>query len=69
MGQIVVITDYVEHMMQESKKCFQGTTHEDDWMIYHDALTLMRAKDCKDWMQSKDYLRRWILPSDDLYKG
>ena len=43
----IVITDYVKHMMEESAKVFIGIAFEHTWKIYHDALTLMRAKECK----------------------
>ena len=45
----------------------KGTKFEDNWMFYHDALTLMTGADTKKWMEEKDYLRRWILPTTDLY--
>ena len=67
MSSSVVITDYIEHMMMESRKIMRGTVHEDSWMIYHDSLSLMTAKRTKEWMRKKDYLKRWILPSRDLY--
>ena len=63
----VVISDYIEHIIQESAKVMKGTKYEDNWMFYHDALTLMTGADTKKWMEEKDYLRRWILPSSDLY--
>ena len=44
-----------------------GTKHEKDWLVFHDALKIMTSKANKTWMQEKGYLRRWILPSDDLY--
>ena len=56
-------------MMDESAKAFIDTKFEHTWMVYHDALTLMRAKECKEWMESEGYLKRWILPSPDLYSG
>ena len=63
----VKITDMVSWYMRETARAFQGTTHEDDWVIYHDALSLMTAAPCKQWMQEQGFLRRWILPSKDLY--
>ena len=69
MGPTIVITDFVQHMMEETAAAFKGSAHEDTWLIFHDALSLMRAKDCKEWMAERGYLKRWILPSDDLYQG
>ena len=63
----VVITDYIEHMMAESKRVMADTMHSSDWMVYHDALSLMTSRETKEWMSTRGYLKRWILPSDDLY--
>jgi hypothetical protein len=38
------------------------------WFFYHDALSLMTAKDTMNWMEDKDYLKYWILPQQDLYR-
>ena len=65
----VVITDYIHHMMDESARIMRGTKFSQSWMIYHDALSLMRAKETKKWMEEKGYLERWILPSKDLYNN
>ena len=69
MGSCVLVTDLVEHMIEESSKAFKNTKHEDDWVFFHDALSLMRAKSCKIWMEKRGYLKRWILPSSDLFEG
>ena len=69
MGSCVLVTDLVEHMIEESSKAFKNTKHEDDWVFFHDALSLMRAKSCKIWMEKHGYLKRWILPSSDLFEG
>ncbi len=45
LSQYVCITDMVEHIFLESAKLFKGTKHEHDWSFYHDALSLMTAKD------------------------
>jgi hypothetical protein len=57
----------VEHIVAETRSAFEGTPHADSWFFYHDALSLMTAKDTIAWMQSKDYLRRWILPVNGLH--
>ena len=65
----VVITEYIEFMMQQSAHVMKNTKHEDDWVIYHDSLSIMTSVKTKEWMESKGYLKRWILPSKDLYSG
>ena len=67
LSSSVVISDYIDHMMTESAKVMLGTKHQDDWVIYHDALSLMTAERTKNWMETKNYLGKWILPSHNLY--
>ena len=67
MVNYVVITDYIENIIEESRKVFKGNTHEADWVLYHDALSLMRAKECKKWIKERDYLKLWILFSRYLF--
>ena len=63
----VVITDYIEHIMFHSQQTMEGTKHSGDWLLYHDALSIMTAERTKQWMDEKNYLKRWVLPSNDLY--
>ena len=56
------VRDYVEHIVKESAKVFEGTTCQDTWMFYHDALSLMTCPETEDWMREKGYLKRWIRP-------
>jgi hypothetical protein len=64
----VCITDMIEHIYKESELLFKDTIHKDDWLFWHDALSLMTAKDTVVWMKEKGYYKRWILPELDLYK-
>jgi hypothetical protein len=66
LTQYVCITDMVEHIVFESARMFKGTTHEADWMFYHDALSLMTAKDTIKWMKEEGHYERWILPQCGL---
>jgi len=63
------ICDYIDHMMAESEQVMKGTIHEKTWVVYHDALAIMTSQATKEWMAEKGYLKRWILPSDDLYNN
>ena len=63
------ICHYIEHMMTESARIMKDTIHENTWMVYHDALSIMTSKNTKEWMRQKGYLQRWILPSSDLYNN
>jgi hypothetical protein len=66
LGAYVSIADMIEFMVGESQRVMTGTHHEDDWFFYHDALSLMMAKETIEWMRKKDYLRRWLLPINQL---
>jgi len=65
----------VTHMMTATAAAYEGTEHEKDWMIYHDALALMTAGPTRDWMAEQKfgdgstYLDHWILPEHDLNAG
>jgi predicted GIY-YIG superfamily endonuclease len=66
MAAYVSITDMIEFMVAESQRVMMGTYHEDDWFFYHDALSLMTAKETINWMREKDFLKRWLLPVNKL---
>ena len=61
------VSDLIEHMVIETKKVFKGTTHEDTCLFYHDALSLMTAKETRKWMKEKGHDKMWILPEFDLF--
>jgi hypothetical protein len=67
MSLCVCITDLVEHVVNEIKRLMKGTKHEEDWMFYYDALTLMTAKETIAWMKEKGYFERWMLPANGLH--
>eukprot|EP00978_Attheya_sp_CCMP212_P008683 scaffold20425_cov45-Attheya_sp.AAC.1 len=69
MSSYVCVTKMIEHTIDASAAMFKGTKHEDDWYFYHDALSLMTAKDTIEWMKQKDYYKRWILPVNDLHRN
>jgi hypothetical protein len=59
--------------MWATEKAYHGTIHEEDWMLYHDALIVMTAQDCKDWMKTQPignkgltFYDKWILPLHGL---
>ena len=67
MSSYVCITDYVEFIINESSKVMKGSKHENDWLFYHDALSLMTARKTKEWMREKGYYDKWLLPTTNLY--
>ena len=67
MKQYCCVTKMVDHIFEETRKTFLNTTHEKDWMLYHDALSLMTAKECRSYMKAKGYEEHWILPEENLF--
>jgi hypothetical protein len=66
------VTELVTHIYKESKRVMKGTTHEKDWVLYHDALLLMTAQETVEWMKNtfgengESYYSQWILPGNDF---
>ena len=67
MSPYVCVTKMIEHIVAESAKMFKGTKFEDSWVFYHDALSLMTAKETVQWMKEKGYHERWLLPVNGLH--
>ena len=53
-------------MIKEAENMMEGSVHEDDFFIVHDALVLMTAKETIQWMKEKNYYHRWFLPMNGL---
>jgi hypothetical protein len=68
LAAYISIADMIEFMVGESQRVMKGTHHEDDWYFYHDTLSLMTATQTIEWMRKKDYLKRWLLPMNQLSK-
>ena len=67
MAAHVPVTDMIHHMMKESAEMMKGTKHEKDWLLEHDALSQMTAKETLDWMKTqtiggRTYFDIWLLP-------
>jgi hypothetical protein len=55
-------------MVDVSHAGFSDTKYSDSWMFYHDALSLMTAKSCIEWMKlqkigNRTYYDCWLLPT------
>ena len=53
MQPYVCITDLVMHMVNATKKVMRGTKFEGRELFFHDALSLMTAKETVRWMKEK----------------
>ena len=51
MSKFCCITDLIRFMMKEAENVMKGSVHEDDFVIVHDALVLMTAKETIEWMK------------------
>jgi hypothetical protein len=67
MGPYVSIKSLVENIISECESMMKGTKHEHDWVFYHDALSLMTAKETVSWMderegllQKMDFASKWL---------
>lgn len=60
------ITRMITHIFTTSEEAIGA-----DYLVCHDALSLMAANSTKAWMSEHkdDYLKHWILPQFDLNKG
>jgi hypothetical protein len=67
LSPYVCVTKMIEHIVAESALMFQGTKHEDSWVFYHDALSLMTAKEIVEWMKEKGLHKQWLLPVMGLH--
>ena len=52
----------VDHIFKETKAFNERYRPGKSWYFYYDALSLMTAKACIDYMEEKGYLPYWLLP-------
>ena len=69
MKKYMSICSLVLHMYTATKQAFSGTQHENDFLFYHDALSLMTSRETIEWMAEQNILQHWILPQQGLNKG
>lgn len=70
----VPVSDLVDFIIEESDRLMKGTIHENDWLFYHDVLSLLTSKDCLDYMRKKYFkgircIDRWLLPRNGVNKN
>ena len=53
-------------MMKEAEKLMNGSVHEDDLFILHDALVLMTLKEMITWIKENNDFHHWLLPMNGL---
>ena len=65
--KFVSINTLIDHIFEASRDVFKGTVYEDDFFVYHDALSFMTSKESQNYCLQKGY--RLILPQLGLNKG
>ena len=61
MAGKICITEMIDHIFEESRKALG-----EDYLVYHDALSLMTGSSAVNYMKRKGYYKHWILPQLDL---
>jgi hypothetical protein len=67
MSPYVCVTKMIKHIVAKSAWMFEGTKYEDSWVFYHDAPSLMTAKETIEWMKEKGCHEQWLLPVMGLH--
>ena len=74
LSPFISINTIVMQIIQHADEVMKNTNHLDDWVFYHDALSLMTSKECIAWMKSTIFkgipiFNRWLLPEKGLNSG
>ena len=64
MKKYMSIRELIKKMYDNSKKIFEGTTHQEDWYFYHDAFSQMTANSTVEWMKAEGYYEKWLVPQN-----
>ena len=64
MAGKICVTELIDHIFTESRKAIGP-----DYMVYHDALSLMTGKTAVQYMRDKGYYSHWILPQLGLMEA
>lgn len=62
LNKYACITSLVRHIYDKSAKLMKGEKHKNDWVFYHDALSLMTANQTITWMKQEGIYSRCLLP-------
>ena len=62
MQPYICITELVDHMVSATKKVMRGTKYEGKELFFHDALSLMTARETVRWMKEKNIYKHWVVP-------
>ena len=63
-NKFVSINKLIDHIFIQTEKAFRGTKHEQNWMAYHEALSLFVAKELYEYMQMRGFFQHLIVPKN-----
>ena len=59
------ITEVMDHIIEEGNRVFKGSTHADDWCIYHDRLSSWWSVEAQLYLHEKGFgYRQWKAAGD-----
>ena len=59
------ITEVMDHIIEEGNRIFKGSTHADDWCIYHDRLSSWWSVEAQLYLHEKGFgHRQWKAAGD-----
>ena len=68
MKSFISINRIVKLTYENTKKEFFGTMYKNDFYFYHNALTLMTSRSCKEYITRTGITNHWVLLQRDNNK-
>ena len=65
----ISINTFVQKIYKTTKNILHGTVHENNFFFYHDTLSLMTSRSCKDFMIKSGVINHMILPENNFNKN
>ena len=62
LSRFVLVNDFIDFMFTEAKNVMKGTVHEQDYVVFHDALSLFTGKEPVAYMKEKGYWDKLVRP-------
>jgi hypothetical protein len=69
MKDFCCVTSLIHHMVDVTQEVMVGTHFQNNFYVYHDALSQLFCKRTKEYMVEHDVLKYFIVPVNELNKG
>ena len=66
MNKFLCNKELITHIAEETRRVMRGSAFQDNFYLYHNALSLMAAAETRNWMRKLDYERYLLLPMKNL---